>query len=98
MSNSDIADQATGYLAVFVNGNGNVSLCQIVFCSLKQAQEWAVNALKERGFSKPRTTRSAVMVQTKSGDEFGYELIPVVHADTGRKGGSISSDHIATIR
>ena len=55
---TEIADQADGFIAAFWNENGNSALCQVVFASFAQAQDWAVASLKANVFDRPSSSSS----------------------------------------
>ena len=97
---SDFEDQASGYLAVFTNDNGNVTICPVVFASTQQAQEWAVAVFKNDGFErrKMRVSPEAVTLEFSNGSEMSYRFIPVIQAEADRGADRISLNHIVTIR
>lgn len=99
MSN-DIADQADGYIAVFWNGNGNVAVCQVVFDSVRQAQDWAEAALtRDHGTRATiRRDKTGVRAEFPSGDELGWTILPTIRAEADRDGGTISSHLVESIR
>ncbi len=98
MSN-DIADQADGYIAVFWNGNGNVAVCQVVFDSVRQAQDWAEAALqKDHAGARIKRDKTGVRVEFPNGDELGWNILPTIRAEADRDGATISGHLVESIR
>ncbi len=103
MNASDFEEQASGWLALFTNDNGNCALCQVVFASPEQAVEWARGALAEAGASKIRFERASRTVRGEvsggfGGSELVYQLVPVLLAEPQRRGSAISTQHVHSIR
>jgi hypothetical protein len=94
--NPNIEEEASGYLAIYTNGHGNVAVSQIVFASEQQAREWAIKTFERMGFKATSMARR-VVARTEKG-EMEYAFLPVVHADADRSGADISDDHAVTIR
>lgn len=103
MHDSDLEEQASGWLALFSNDNGNCAVCQVVFASPQQAVQWARQALAEAGARRIRHERKTRTVRGEVSGSFGgaelvYTLVPVLHAEPGRPGTGISTNHSHSIR
>ncbi len=103
MQASDFEEQASGWLALFSNDNGNCAVCQVVFASLEQGVEWARASLTESGASKIRFERKTRTVRgdvpgSFGGSELVYQMVPVLLAEASRRGADISTNHVHSIR
>ena len=96
MRNKDLEEQASGWLAIFTNENGNVSICQVIFDSKTQATAWIRERLKAAGATAIKV-KDLVVTGTVRGGLFGtseltWQLLPAVHAGADVKGAQIA-DH-----
>lgn len=95
----DFEEQASGWLAVFSNENGNAAVCKVVFATRQQGLEWAVANFQRSGFGNIQVYEDRVaVVNAFREDSMVYRMVPVLQADANTAGADISLDHVETIR
>lgn len=91
----ELAEQASGWAAVF--SNGNVGVCQVVFPDKDVVQRWARKQLVLAGCTTVTRKGNTVVGELPSGSELVYTLLPMLFPGD-LKGTDVSIDLQYSIR